>query len=212
MKKIALFGATGQTGQPFLQKALEAGYSVKALVRSPEKLASQSDRLEVIQGDVLSPADVEKTIAGTDLVVSLIGHVDGSPEWLQTDATRHMVAAMKKHGVERIISLSGGGVPFPEKDQPKFADKAFRFIMGIFFSKVLNAAVKHVEVLKDSGLDWVVVRGPRLTNDPATGKYRVGWVGVNSGLKLTRADLADFLVKQLEDETFNQQMPMVSEA
>lgn len=212
MKKIALFGATGQTGQPFLQKALEAGYTVKALVRSPEKVTQQSDRLEVIKGDALNPTDIEKTIAGTDIVVSLIGHVDGSPKWLQTDATRNVVAAMKKEGVERIISLSGGGVPFPEKDQPKFADKAFRFIMGIFFSKVLNDAVKHAEVLKDSGLDWVIVRGPRLTNDPATGKYRVGWVGVNSGLKLTRADLADFLVKQVEDETYNQQMPMVSEA
>ncbi len=212
MKKIALFGATGQTGLPFLQKALDAGYLVKALVRSPEKLTPQSDRLEIIQGDVLNPADVDKTIAESDIVVSLIGHVDGSPEWLQTDATRNMAASMKKHNVRRIISLSGGGVPFPEKDQPKFPDKAFRFIMGIFFKKVLNDAVKHAEVLKESGLDWVVVRGPRLTNDPATGEYRVGWVGVNSGMKLTRADLSDFLVKQLEDETFNHQMPMVSEA
>jgi len=212
MKKIALFGATGQTGQPFLQKALAAGYAVKALVRSPENITQQSDHLEVFKGDVLNPIDVEKTIADTDIVVSLIGHVKGSPEWLQADATRSMVAVMKKHGVERIISLSGGGVPYPEKDQPKFPDKAFRFIMGIFFSKVLNDAIKHAEILKNSGLKWVVVRGPRLTNDPATGKYRVGWVGVNSGMKLTRADLADFLVKQLEDETYNQQMPMVSEA
>ncbi len=195
-----------------MQKALAAGYSVKAVVRSPEKVTQQSDRLEIIQGDVLNLNDVGKTIADTDIVVSLIGHVDGSPEWLQTDATRHIVAAMKRHGVERVISLSGGGVPYPEKDEPKFPDKAFRFIMSIFFSKVLNDAVKHVEILKDSGLKWVVVRGPRLTNDPATGKYRVGWVGVNSGMKLTRADLSDFLVKQLEDETFNHQMPMVSEA
>ncbi len=210
MKTIALFGATGQSGQPFLEKALAAGYTIKALVRDAAKVTQKSDRLELIVGDVLNAADVNGTILGADLVVSLIGHVKGSPEWVQTDGIRNMVAAMKQHNVERIISLSGGAVPFPEKDQPKFTDKVFGFIMNTFFSKVIKDAEKHTEVLRESGLKWVVVRGPRLTNDPAEGKYRVGWVGVNSGTKLTRADLADFLIKQVEDETYNGQMPFVS--
>jgi len=209
MKKIALFGGSGQTGQEFLNHALQKGYSLKALVRTPSKLSQQSEHLEVIPGDVLNYNDVEKTVAGTDIVVSLFGHVKGSPEWLQTQGTEHIIRAMKQEGLERIISLSGGGLPF-EKDQPKFPDKMIRFIMKIAVPKVLKDAERHAEVLKASGLKWTIVRGPRLTNDPEKGEYRVGWVGVNASTKVGRADLANFILKEVEQEKYNEQMPFVS--
>ena len=210
MKKIALFGATGQTGQLFLRAALAGGYQVKALVRDANKLTQKSAQLIVIEGDVLNSADVYKTVEGTDIVVSLFGHVKGSPEWLQTNGTKNIVAAMKTHNVGRIISLSGGGLPFPEKDKPKLADYVIRTIMKVAVPKVLNDAVAHHEVLVASGLKWVIVRGPRLTNDARKGQYRVGWVGVNASTKISRADLADFILTQVEDETFDRQMPFVS--
>ena len=209
MKKIALFGASGQTGQEFLDQALKVGYSLKALVRTPSKIVQQSPNLEVIQGDVLNYGDVEKTVADTEIVVSLFGHVKGSPEWLQTNGTENIVKAMKKHQVERIISLSGGGLPF-EKDQPKYPDKMIRFIMKVAVPKILNDAQKHAEVLQQSGLKWTIVRGPRLTNDPKKGEYRVGWVGVNASTKVGRADLADFILEEVEKEAYNEQMPFVS--
>lgn len=210
MRKIALFGGSGQTGQEFLAQALEAGHPVKALARTPAKISQQSPLLEVIPGDVLQYKDVERTVAGAEVVVSLFGHVKGSPEWLQTNGTRHIVQAMQAHGLSRIISLSGGGLPFPEKDQPKFPDKMIRFIMKVAVPKVLNDAIAHAQVLEESGLDWVIVRGPRLTNDPEKGSYRVGWVGVNASTKIARADLADFLLKQVEETQFVHQMPFVS--
>lgn len=209
-KKIALFGASGQTGQQFLNAALEKGYEVKALARNPLSISQKSSKLEVIKGDVLNIQDVQQVVEGCDIVVSLFGHVKGSPEWLQTDGTKNIVQAMKENNVDRVISLSGGGLPFPEKDEPKFADKLIRTIMKIVVPKVLNDANKHYEVLKNSGLKWTIVRGPRLTNDPKLGTYRVGWVGVNASTKISRADLADFILSQLEDEIFNFQMPFVS--
>jgi len=209
-KKIALFGASGQTGQHFLTLALEKGYEVKALVRNPQSISQNNPKLTVIKGDVLNIDDVQKVVEGVDIVVSLFGHVKGSPEWLQTNGTKNIVQAMKEKNVDRIISLSGGGLPFPEKDEPKFADKLIRTIMKIVVPKVLNDAIKHHEVLKSSGLKWTIVRGPRLTNDPKTGSYRVGWVGVNASTKIARADLAVFIVSQIEDEKFNFQMPFVS--
>ena len=211
MKTIALFGASGQTGQQFLIQALAQGYPIKALVRTPSKVSQQSEHLEIIQGDVLNLADVEKTVEGTDIVVSLFGHVKDSPDWLQTDGTRNIVSAMKKFDVSRIISLSGGGLPFPEKDQPKFADKAIRTLMKVVAGQILKDAEKHHEVLKASNLDWMIVRAPRLNNGPKTSQYRVGWVGVNASTKVSRADLADFILKQVESETFNHQMPFVSD-
>ena len=65
-------------------------------------------------------------------------------------------------------------------------------------------------MLKQSGLDWIIVRGPRLTNEAAKGEYKVGWVGVNSGTSLGREDLADFMLKQIESEEYVHQMPFVS--
>ena len=209
MKKIALFGGSGQTGQEFLDQALKEGYTVKALVRTPSKIHQNSPNLEVVQGDVLNYGDVEKTVADTEIVVSLFGHVKGSPEWLQTNGTENIIKAMKKHQVERIISLSGGGLPF-EKDEPKFPDKMIRFIMKVAVPKVLKDAERHAEVLEKSGLKWTIVRGPRLTNDPKKGEYRVGWVGVNASTKVGRADLADFILEEVEKEAYNEQMPFVS--
>jgi putative NADH-flavin reductase len=210
MKKIALFGATGQTGQKFLEAALAQGYEVKALVRNLAKVKVSDPKLTIIEGDVLDQAAVNRAIAGTDVVVSLFGHVKGSPEWLQTNGTKNLVAAMQQSGVGRIISLSGGGLPFPAKDQPKFADHLIRTIMKIAVPKVLNDAIAHAEVLQKSGQKWVIVRGPRLTNDARRGSYRVGWVGVNASTKISRADLADFILTQVEDESYNFQMPFVS--
>lgn len=210
MKKIALFGATGQTGAHVLQKALQQGYTVNALVRTLSKLTVQSKELNVIEGDVLKPEDVKKTIEGCDLVISVFGHVKGSPEWLQRDGTQNLVQAMKSNEITKIISLSGGGLPFPVKDEPKFVDKMIRFIMKVAVPKILNDAIAHHEVLKQSGLDWIIVRGPRLTNEAAKGEYKVGWVGVNSGTSLGREDLADFMLKQIESEECVHQMPFVS--
>ncbi len=210
MKRIALFGATGQTGSLFLEAALAKGYEVKALVRNPDKITIKNPKLTLLQGDVLNEQDVDKVVLGADIVVSLFGQVKGSPEWLQTNGTKNIISAMQKNNVERIISLSGGGLPFPEKDRPKFADHLIRTIMKIAVPKLLKDAVAHADVLKASGKKWVIVRAPRLTNDEKRGTYRVGWVGVNSSTKISRLDFADFILSQVEDETYNYQMPFVS--
>ncbi len=209
-KRIALFGATGQTGQHFLKASLEKGYEVKVLVRDKTKLQLSHPKLTVFEGDVLNQQDVNQTISETDCVVSLFGHVKGSPQWLQTNGTKNIVAAMEKSKVNRIISLSGGGLPFPEKDEPKFVDKLIRGIMKIVVPKILNDAIQHYEVLKNSDRNWTIVRAPRLTNDPKRGKYRVGWVGVNASTKISRADLADFILTQVDDDRFKFQMPFIS--
>ncbi|MGK7394918.1 MAG: NAD(P)-dependent oxidoreductase [Candidatus Cyclobacteriaceae bacterium M3_2C_046] len=208
--KIALFGATGLTGKQFLKLAVAKGYQVKALVRNPAKLEEASDLLTVIKGDVLDQENVNQTVKDTDLVVSLFGHVKDSPKWLQTDGTKNIVKAMHTFGLQRIISLSGGGLPFPEKDQPKIPDHLIRLIMKVAVPKILNDAKAHAEVLKRSGLKWTIVRGPRLTNEPAKGTYRVGWVGVNASTQISRPDLANFILKLVQDEQFDYQMPFVS--
>ncbi len=210
MSKIALFGTTGKTGAIFLQKALDQGHQVQALVRTPSKLNTQHPALSVIQGDVLDPLAVRKTIAGCELVMSLFGHVKGSPTRIQTEGTQRILEAMSQAGVRKIVSLSGGGLPF-EKDEPKFPDKLIRGIMKLFAKDILDDAIAHAAVLADSDTEWIIVRGPRLTLEPGKGAYRVGWVGVNASTKISREDLADFLLTQVHSQEYLYQMPFVSE-
>jgi putative NADH-flavin reductase len=207
---IAVFGATGRTGQHFVNLALDRGHRVKALVRNPRKIENSHEKLEIVIGDILNPDEVDAVVKDCNVVVSLIGHVKDSPSNVQTKGTENIVQAMHNHGVKKIISMSGGALPFPEKDQPKFIDHLFRGIMSLFFKNVIIDAKNHAEILKDSGLNWVIVRGPRLTDDEPKGSYRVGWVGVDSGTKIARADIAAFILDQVKSDEFSHQMPFVS--
>jgi len=210
MTTIALFGATGKTGSRVLARALAAGFDVRALVRTPSKLTTSDDRLTVITGDITDADAVDRTIKGADAVLSLFGQVKGSPKTLQTDGTGAIVAAMHNRGVRRLVTLSGGGLRDEEHDRPKGADRVMRVLLKTLAGHVLADAEGHLEVLRESGLDWTVVRGPRLTEDPGTGTYRVGWVGVGTGMKISRDDLADFILTQVTDDTYVHSLPFVS--
>ena len=207
--KLAIFGATGRTGTPLVQQALEAGHSVVALVRVPTKLTVQHEHLSVVQGDAMNAADVEKAIQGTDAVLSVLGQSKNSPRDLQTVSTRNIVAAMQKCQVKRLVSLTGAGVDAPE-DKPGFSNHLIKFALQTLSGHVLKDGQQHAAVITASGLDWVIVRGPMLTAGPHTGKYRVGWVGVNTSARIARADVADFILKQVSDDTYVHHMPMVS--
>ncbi|WP_299166903.1 NAD(P)-dependent oxidoreductase [uncultured Arthrobacter sp.] len=210
MTTIALFGGTGKTGRRVLHRALEAGYTVRALARNPSKIDVHNERLTIIEGDVLDTRGVEATVQGSDAVLSLFGQVKGSPATLQTDGTRNVVEAMQRHGVRRIISLSGGGLKAVGKDEPKLPDRVIRLLLKVLSGRVLADAEGHLKVLEASGLDWTVVRGPRLTESPGTGSYRVGWVGVNASTQVSRDDLADFILTQIDDRTYVHEMPFIS--
>jgi len=208
--KLAIFGATGRTGMPLVQQALNGGYEVVVLVRNPSKMSLRNDRLTVIQGDAMSSPDVEQAVKGTDAVISVLGRRKDSPKDMQTIAMRAIVTAMQKYGIKRLVSLTGAGVAAPQ-DKPKLFNYLIKIALKLLSGEVLKDAQQHVEVIKKSQLDWVIVRGPMLNDGPHTGKYRVGWVGVNTGVRISRADVADFLLKQVTDNTYLHQLPMISE-
>lgn len=210
MDTITIFGATGKTGRRVLQRALDAGYAVRALVRDPARVAAHSDRLTLVPGDVLDPEAVDRTIAGTGpAVLSLFGQLKGSPPTLQTDGTRLIVDAMERHGVTRLVTLSGGGLRAPQ-DRPGPMDHVMRGLLKVLAGQVLADAEGHLQVLRNSGLDWTVVRGPRLTEDPGRGQYRVGQVGGGASSSISRDDLADFILTQVTDRSYVGQLPFVS--
>jgi putative NADH-flavin reductase len=207
--KLAIFGASGKTGQLLTQQALAAGHSLTALVRIPAKL-QPSPNLRLIVGDVQNQAAVDDAILGAEAVLNVLGHTAKSPRDLQAVATRNIVSAMQRLGVKRLIALTGAGLRDPQ-DRPKPADQVFGFLLKTFSPAVLADARSQAIFMEASTTDWTIVRVPRLTDGPYTGTYKVGYIGPDSGIQVSRADVADFMLKQLTDTTYVHQRPMISD-
>ncbi|MCL4869184.1 MAG: SDR family oxidoreductase [Anaerolineae bacterium] len=207
--KLIIFGASGGTGLEIVKQALKAGHIVTAFVRNPAKLPLNHANLTIKQGDVLDAEAVEKGIAGQEAVISALGPTRPPVPGTMETAARNIVAAMQKHGVRRLISTTGAGVRHPQ-DQPKLVDHLMKGLLTLLAGTVLRDSAANVAVIQASDLDWTIVRYPRLTNGPHLGKYRVGYVGKNSGSQLSRADGADFVLQELDKGEYIRQMPMVS--
>ncbi len=208
--KLVIFGATGRTGLPAVQQALDAGHEVVAFVRDPLKMSIKHARLTVVQGDVMNAVDVNKAISpDTDAVISVLAPIKGGPKNMLTTGVDNIIAAMKKQGVTRLIYMTGAGVDMAE-DKPKLINHVIKFALKTMAGDVLQASIEAVHKVERSGLNWTIVRAPMLHDGSHTGKYRVGWVGVNTGPRLIRADAADFILSQLSKTDYLHKAPMIS--
>ena len=207
--KLVVFGASRGAGLEVVKQALNAEHAVIAFVRSPTNLQIQHPNLTVFQGDALDADAVEKAIAGQEAVVSTLGATRPPVPHMMETSARNIVAGMKKHGVQRIVSTTGAGVRQPE-DQPKFIDHFIGILLNLLAREVVMDSAANVKVIQDSELDWTVIRFPRLTDGEHTGNYRVGYVDRDSSSQLSRADGADFVLKELVEKKWVRKLPLVS--
>jgi putative NADH-flavin reductase len=198
--KIAIFGASGATGQLLTQRCLVAGHSVTALLRRPESFALR-DRVRVVRGSAFDAAIVRETVAGSDVVLSALGARSLRKEDVLEYAVPLIVAAMKQTGVKRIIALgSAGALPDSLKKQPAWR----RWIVeNIVYKTMLKwpvaSQISQYATLSSSGLDWTMVMPPMLTNAAGRGVYRIdGEALPRNGSKISREDVADFMMKQID--------------
>jgi len=206
-KKLLVFGATGSIGRLIVEQALENGAEVTAFVRAPAKYELTHANLKVVKGDVMDSATVELSIAGHDAVLAAIGA--GSKGTIRSEGTRNIVRAMEKNGVRRFISLSSLGVG-DSRDTLNFFWKYIMF--GLLLRKAYADHEMQENYIKDSRLDWTIVRPAAFTDDKPTGQYKHGFTGADKHLKLkiSRADVAGFMLKQLNDNRYLRQTPGVS--
>jgi len=207
--KIIVFGASGGTGIEIVKQALSAGHEVTAFVRNPAKVAIQHPKLKLVTGDVMEAAAVEKAVAGHEAVISALGPSRPPVPGMMNMAAQNIVVAMKKVDIRRLISTTGAGVRDPQ-DQPKFIDHLMKGLLTLLAGEVLRDSAANVGVIRASDLDWTIVRYPRLLDGPHTRQYRVGYVGKDSGTQLSRADGADFVLKELAEGKYMHRMPIVS--
>jgi uncharacterized protein YbjT (DUF2867 family) len=206
---ITIFGATGGTGRQLVAQALDQDHHVTVQARSPEKLADlEHPHLEVIRGDVLEPADVERAVDGQEAVLCAIGAGAGRTS-LREDGTRNIVAAMANKGVSRLICLSSLGVGDSTANLPWFTKHV---ILGIFLRHAFADHERQEAVVRQSPLDWTIVRPPHLEDGPRSGEYRHGFPPTERSIqgKISRADVADFMLKQLTNDSYLRQSPGVS--
>ncbi len=206
---LAVFGATGRAGRHLVEQALAEGYCVRALARDPTRLSLKSDRLLVVPGNLQDAAGIDQVIAGADVVLSVLGPTSNEPTFEISRGMETILGAMKKHGVKRLIISAGAGVADPG-DTPKLFNKLMSVVLKAAARNVYEDMVKTVELVRASGLDWTVVRVPRLVDGPQTGQVKVGMVGKGVGGSLTRADMAYFMLQQVAGGGHVRRAPAIS--
>ena len=205
---IVVFGASRGVGRNVVEQALQAGHHVTAFVRTPSTFTLQHPNLSVVQGDSMDAAAVETAIAGQEAVVSALGPTRPPVPHMMETSARNIVAAMKKHGVRRLISTTGAGIRQPE-DKPKLVDHVIGVLLHLLAKSVVLDSEVNVKIIQASDLDWSVVRFPRLMDADLTGKYRFGYVNKESSTQLSRADAADAIMKELTEKKWLRKLPLV---
>jgi len=206
--KILIIGATGGTGQILLDKALEQGHQVTALARNPSAVASRDYRPRVLQGNALDPEAVEPAVAGQDAMLSALGTRSRKPTTLFSASTANLIDAMKKHGVRRLVCLTGIGAGDSKGHGGFLYD---RFLLPFVVRNQYADKDRQEEIIKRSGLEWVIVRPARLTNEPAKGEYRIFLSGDSyRATTISREDVAAFMLAQLTEDRYVHHAPVIS--
>ena len=207
--RVLIVGATGGTGRQLVAQALERGLTVTAFARDPARLTIAHPQLTVLRGDVLDGESIAAAMRGQESVLSALGHKRYfPPNRILSDGTRNVLRAMEAHGVRRFISESSLGI----------GDSAGR--LGVYYTLFTIPVVlpfyywdkaRQERIIAASPAEWVIVRPGLLNNGEKRGRYRHGR-GIGSFLgtvRISRADVADFMLNQLESDAYLRAAPGV---
>jgi putative NADH-flavin reductase len=207
--RVLIVGATGGTGRQLVAQALERGHTVTVLVRTPAKVQITHERLQILQGDALDYASVEKAVRGQDAVVSALGHKRYfGPTRILSEGTRNLLRAMEAQSVPRLICETSLGL----------GNSAGR--MGLYYTLFVIPVIlpfyfwdkaRQERLIEASRVEWVIVRPGALTNGPKRTTYRHGH-DIGSfvrTVRISRADVADFMLNQLTRDTYLRTAPGV---
>lgn len=204
--KLALFGASGATGRHLLGQALAAGHEVRALVRNAGAMSVTHPRLQLVAGTLAQPDAVQAVVQGTDAVISVLGARKGDASPVCTDGMHSILQAMNATGARRLLALSAYGA-----SETRHASLFIRLVRKIIAAKMRDKDSMEA-LVRDSSLDWTLVRPPVLTNSAPAGGYRAG-AKLEPGLagRLSRADLAAFMLREALEGHYIGQAVVVSQ-
>ena len=197
--KLIVFGATGGTGKQVVEQALQAGHQVTVVVRRPASFAELYPQLTVFQCDVLQSATFEPAFQGADAVVSCLGIQTREPTTVYSEGVANIVRAMHKADITRLLCVSAIAVEVPPRSS-WLIKLVTKYILQRLFRHLYGDMLRMEAALRDSALDWTVIRPPQLTDKKSTGHYRTA---INEPIlnpsKISRADLAHYIIRHLTD-------------
>jgi putative NADH-flavin reductase len=207
--KILIIGATRGIGAQLLEQALEAQHRVTVLARDPDKITLVDEKLTVLKGDVCNPATVSSAVQGQEAVCVTIGvPITLHPVTVFSDGIVQVIKAMQQHHVQRLLCVTGIGAGDSKGHGGFLYDRIFKplLLRTIYADKDLQE-----QCVKESGLDWVIVRPAGLTNGPCSKKYRIVTIldGVTSR-RISRADVAHFILSELSEQKYTGKTPLLT--
>ena len=209
---VTVFGATGGIGHHVVEQLLAAGHTVTAYARNPSKLEVDHPNLRFVEGELDDTAALGRAVQDADAVISALGptlkrSATGTPV---ADGTRNIVKAMEAAGVRRYIGLATPAVA-DTKDQPTIRGKVLQLMPRMAMPNAFQEITGMTDAVTSTDLDWTIARITNPTDKPAKGTVRAGFLGRDKvGWVMTRADIAGFLVDQLDDNTYQRAAPAIS--
>mgnify|MGYP000438889270 CR=1 FL=1 len=208
--KVIVFGATGTIGKHLVSQALNQGHQVTAFCRDRQKLNEfNNSQLTIFEGDVLDSESVSNSMKNQEVVFIALGSGKNRKSTVRSTGTKHIIAAMKKNGVERLICQSTLGAGESQGNLNFF----WKHIMfGWFLKQVFLDHELQEKYVMESNLDWTIARPGAFTDGEHTSEYRHGFATNDKSvkLKISRADVADFLLKLIPSNSYLHQTPGLS--
>ncbi|QTD41888.1 NAD(P)-dependent oxidoreductase [Sporosarcina sp. Te-1] len=206
-KCIAIIGGTGRVGRYIAETALEQGYTVRMLVRNPERVQMKREGIELIVGDALNAGAIEKTIRSCNVVINTFGQ-PSKAEPFYSQVTQLILSCMKEKGIRRYIGVTGGSLTI-EGDSKNLINRMGAKLFEICFTTMIADKRLEHDILQKSDLDWSLIRLPFVVEGPEKGNIRENLIDM-PGNKITNRDIARFLVGQIDEKTYYRQAPFIA--
>jgi putative NADH-flavin reductase len=205
--RLLIFGATGGTGRNLVSQGLEQGCQVTAFVRDPGRLTTKHPNLTIVRGGLSDHNSITNALNGVNAVISVLGSDTSKalfkPSNIISKSLPNIISAMQQGRVERLLFVSSFGVNakmfWPEK-----------LLLRTLLRNLFTDLQEQEKLIKESGLNWTIVRPARLTNGPKTGECRSGDIYIHPFTSISRADVAAFLLKEAVSSEYQRQVVTIS--
>ena len=206
--QVLILGGTGGTGRELIEQALGHGHTVRVMALDPDKVKKVHPRLEVVKGDIADSTALAAALKGQDAVLSALGVNERKPNNILSEGVRNLVRAMKRQKVKRLIFVSSLGVG---ESKGKLGPLYNWVILPTLLKNIFADKERAEEVIRQTSLQWTIVRPGSLTSKPLTAKYRAGPDAAKKRWfpRVSRADVADFILDTLEHDRFVREAPAI---
>ncbi|MBY0599381.1 SDR family oxidoreductase [Bacillus bingmayongensis] len=207
INKIAIIGANGKAGKYLVNQALQEGYFVRILTRNPQKFKISHKHLEVVKGDARDISAIRQLLQACDAVINAVGQPK-KESYIFSTVTNHILEVMVEYRIKRYVLISGGSMDV-KGDAKSVLNKIGAMLFRLLLSDMMKDKYKELKLIRDSNVNWTIVRLPFVVDGEGTGKIKESLRDL-PGIKIQNGDIAPFVIKQIHDEMYSKKCPFIS--